>query len=604
MKLTAQTAKRVTELLSGMSIGAPGRAGGSAGVDKPSRARNTAGERPSAVEESTFERALRERKEGLSAAQERREPAIDEPAASSTDAQATDAEQHQADTADEQDASEAAALKDGDASDVMPGNDADQVIDLTMVFPGGDAGLDRESQIMLTTGSRTNTVTPNASGVVGPAGVAATSSIGSDRPGAAISTLEALRSADSAGRDAGAAAAVTGTDSPASSPVPSPGDTPTQGRPGSAAADAGALAQAGGGLDQPMTIDSLNRMLLMQPDAALPAGRPTVFGADPLGLMRSASRSAGGSISGGATVKSPADPLAARSADHISASAMPSVPARQESAGSGESSSAGQSTASASPSSSAPGAARPEAAGGRSAASATSTTAASGSAVSAGAARPDAQALPASPGFAAQVQRAINAVESQLRSRSGRPTPVGRTASPSSQITPPNPASSGSVVVRLHPEGLGQMRVHLSMQGDAAKLRFQVGGEQARELLASSLDSLRSALEAKGLSVDRAQVELSPSLSPVLAQPQSAQPAPQTPSPPSGQSQADPRQFRGDVGGGGEQQSHSGNDRSGSEARDPRANTSAAGDAALAPELLISAPMVIDTARGRVRVTA
>ena len=53
-----------------------------------------------------------------------------------------------------------------------------------------------------------------------------------------------------------------------------------------------------------------------------------------------------------------------------------------------------------------------------------------------------------------------------------------------------------------------KIKMHL-FQGRVAA-SFEVGSDQARRLLEKSKDTLRSALEAKGLSVDRLEVQLSP----------------------------------------------------------------------------------------------
>jgi hypothetical protein len=51
------------------------------------------------------------------------------------------------------------------------------------------------------------------------------------------------------------------------------------------------------------------------------------------------------------------------------------------------------------------------------------------------------------------------------------------------------------------------MRIHLQMSKGEVAARFEVSTPQARQLLESSLDTLRSALEARGLSVQRLNVE-------------------------------------------------------------------------------------------------
>ncbi len=66
----------------------------------------------------------------------------------------------------------------------------------------------------------------------------------------------------------------------------------------------------------------------------------------------------------------------------------------------------------------------------------------------------------------------------------------------------------GAVTVRLEPETLGSMRIRMELTGGVVRATFEVTTLEARDLLGSRLDSLRSALEAKGLGVERLQVQL------------------------------------------------------------------------------------------------
>lgn len=70
----------------------------------------------------------------------------------------------------------------------------------------------------------------------------------------------------------------------------------------------------------------------------------------------------------------------------------------------------------------------------------------------------------------------------------------------------------GSVTLRLHPETLGQLRVQMELAGGTVSVRLAVGSAQARDLLDSTLANLRSSLEAKGLSVEKVDVRIDPSL--------------------------------------------------------------------------------------------
>lgn len=61
----------------------------------------------------------------------------------------------------------------------------------------------------------------------------------------------------------------------------------------------------------------------------------------------------------------------------------------------------------------------------------------------------------------------------------------------------------GSVTMRLRPDALGDLRIHLDLNGTDVSAMFDVREESARRLLEESVDQLRSALEARGLRVGR-----------------------------------------------------------------------------------------------------
>lgn len=81
------------------------------------------------------------------------------------------------------------------------------------------------------------------------------------------------------------------------------------------------------------------------------------------------------------------------------------------------------------------------------------------------------------------------------------------------------PDGERSIMLRLEPESLGQLRVVVTMQGNTVAARFEARSEQARDLLDRSLATLRSSLEERGLHVDRLHVGLA------AADPAGAQPA-------------------------------------------------------------------------------
>jgi len=65
----------------------------------------------------------------------------------------------------------------------------------------------------------------------------------------------------------------------------------------------------------------------------------------------------------------------------------------------------------------------------------------------------------------------------------------------------------GSLVMRLDPPSLGQLRLEMQMQGGRVSVLMTAAGETARSLLHDHLGSLRQALEDRGLAVDRLAVE-------------------------------------------------------------------------------------------------
>lgn len=66
----------------------------------------------------------------------------------------------------------------------------------------------------------------------------------------------------------------------------------------------------------------------------------------------------------------------------------------------------------------------------------------------------------------------------------------------------------GTVTLRLRPEGLGALTVQVSLRGERVQAAFEVTNESARQLLEHSVPQLRSALEARGLEVERVEIAL------------------------------------------------------------------------------------------------
>jgi|GEM_PF-2876321 len=68
----------------------------------------------------------------------------------------------------------------------------------------------------------------------------------------------------------------------------------------------------------------------------------------------------------------------------------------------------------------------------------------------------------------------------------------------------------GSVTLRLKPGSLGELRVKMTVKGAKVEAGFEPSTKQAQRLLEHNLTALRSALEAKGLAVERLHVANAP----------------------------------------------------------------------------------------------
>jgi flagellar hook-length control protein FliK len=72
---------------------------------------------------------------------------------------------------------------------------------------------------------------------------------------------------------------------------------------------------------------------------------------------------------------------------------------------------------------------------------------------------------------------------------------------------------TGSVVLRLHPANLGQLKVQIRFEGgggSGVRARFEASSSRAKGILGDSIESLKTALEARGLRVDEVVVAQSP----------------------------------------------------------------------------------------------
>ncbi|CAG0999574.1 hypothetical protein PHYC_02786 [Phycisphaerales bacterium] len=64
----------------------------------------------------------------------------------------------------------------------------------------------------------------------------------------------------------------------------------------------------------------------------------------------------------------------------------------------------------------------------------------------------------------------------------------------------------GRVTLRLNPEQIGSVIVNVKVQGSSVTARLEASSDAAHRLLKDSVDGLRSALEARGLSVERIEI--------------------------------------------------------------------------------------------------
>jgi len=67
--------------------------------------------------------------------------------------------------------------------------------------------------------------------------------------------------------------------------------------------------------------------------------------------------------------------------------------------------------------------------------------------------------------------------------------------------------NGGTMTLKLAPEALGAVRVEVSLRDGVVSARFQAERASARELLSGHLDTLRSALETRGVRVEHLEVE-------------------------------------------------------------------------------------------------
>ncbi|HEY0009940.1 MAG TPA: flagellar hook-length control protein FliK [Tepidisphaeraceae bacterium] len=70
--------------------------------------------------------------------------------------------------------------------------------------------------------------------------------------------------------------------------------------------------------------------------------------------------------------------------------------------------------------------------------------------------------------------------------------------------------SGGTMKMHLSPEHLGQLRIEVTVESGVVTAAFQTNNDEATRLLSHSLQQLKGALEAAGVTVDRIQVKQAP----------------------------------------------------------------------------------------------
>lgn len=68
----------------------------------------------------------------------------------------------------------------------------------------------------------------------------------------------------------------------------------------------------------------------------------------------------------------------------------------------------------------------------------------------------------------------------------------------------------GTIVLRLSPESLGLVRIHMSIEQGSVSVRMEATNPSAHGLLSQNLAMLRGSLESRGLTVDKLSVQLAP----------------------------------------------------------------------------------------------
>lgn len=95
-----------------------------------------------------------------------------------------------------------------------------------------------------------------------------------------------------------------------------------------------------------------------------------------------------------------------------------------------------------------------------------------------------------------------------------RPDPVAVEAQALRGILASARKNGGVITLRLQPDQLGELRIRIEVHGREVTALIDAGTDPARELLSESRDSLRAALEARGLAVERLEVRHDATLAP------------------------------------------------------------------------------------------
>jgi flagellar hook-length control protein FliK len=119
-----------------------------------------------------------------------------------------------------------------------------------------------------------------------------------------------------------------------------------------------------------------------------------------------------------------------------------------------------------------------------------------------------AQTVPVRAGAAANQPKQTRAGEAPPKAAPARRTPEAPEAQFARGLSAALRQGGGTVTLHLKPQELGDLKIRLEIDGASVEARFEAATDEARGLLDQSIDSLRAALEAKGLEVERLSVHV------------------------------------------------------------------------------------------------